>query len=175
MANEGLPPGALELVQNHDGSPACAMATLRAQLQIQQALEELGGAAAGEQYPTLDLPTGEPLDCRVCGGDAQVNKDGNIDAPSCLVSGSCEDSWSTLRPEAYYRPDGRPVAAALPCGGLSCAATLRLVTELGTPQHPPKRLGPCAVDRAGAVFRLDEWRRREAGGEPPDWERPQAA
>lgn len=161
-------------MQNHDGIPACAMITLRTRLQTQQALEELGGAIA-EQYPTLDLPTGEPLDCQVCGDEAAVNEGGNIDAPSCLVSGSCEDSWSGLHPEAYYRPDGRPVAAALPCGGLGCAATLRLVTELGTPQHPPKRSGPCAVDQAGAVFRLNEWRQCEASGEPAEWERAQAA
>jgi hypothetical protein len=53
----------------------------------------------GGWYGTDIAPVG-PVDCGVCGGKAELTGYGRLIAGACVVSGSCEISWSDMHPEA---------------------------------------------------------------------------
>ena len=90
-------------------------------------------------------------DCATCGGTAELQANGAVEADRCVTSGSCERSWASMHPDQYLDDTGQPSATALPCAGNSCKAIVR-VSEQGEMLSEPRVIGRCAVDLAAETY-----------------------
>lgn len=100
--------------------------------------------------PNVEFTAGS-LGCLVCGGSVTLTRKGFVDAPDCMVSGSCEVTHVTMYPERYVDAD-TPVVDKLPCGADRCDALLALMVHKGDIVFDMPS-GQCIVDVEGERWR----------------------
>jgi hypothetical protein len=137
-----------------------ADAEARAQAMVQEDGGEMPEPPAAREYrlvPGANRRRRRP--CITCGGKVTLFF-GQLEVEGCIVSGSCEKTWTKLYPKEYRDETGKPIAEALPCGGYDCSAVFRLADEDGRAlERPSHEDGVCTVDRNGEMFRTGEHRR----------------
>lgn len=148
--------------------PNCAAAGLR--MAVQRRLNVAAWEEARAATDAIRVPSAEPEDyevftdddpnvefvteslgCMVCGGSAVLSKKGFVEAPDCMVSGSCEVTHVTMYPERYVAADTL-VVDKLPCGADRCDALLALMVHKGDIVFDMPS-GQCIVDVEGERWR----------------------
>lgn len=148
--------------------PACAKAQLSRYVDHQinrAAIIESVNATSATQEPGADLGEGSAyLDnttialtalsaaCNICLDTVELSTSGSIDAPKCLISGSCEIEWATRYPEQYSAEN---TASRLVCDvEVDCLALIALHQTNGK-LGLTLEAGVCEVAARG-----DNWRKR---------------
>ncbi len=94
--------------------------------------------------------------CGVCKGRAILFESGNVAAPSCSVSGSCEVDWVKKYPDSYRDKQGNLAVRQLLCGAreIDCGAKLKLADADGG-IVPTVTRGICYVENRGLHWRQE--------------------